>query len=145
MTIFTKRLEFNSIVVTVNMTMTPRLLVICITFCAFASVVAFDLRWPGCRRRCLTKAVLYAGKGFGAKPTVAKHVLSRPSMEELQEPCACGSTRSYEECCGVLHYDQQALFDPNLQPDQIVRARYTAYSKGLADFLIATSHSTEEV
>ncbi len=51
------------------------------------------------------------------------------------EACACGSGRSYRQCCGILHgggvaADAQAL----------MRSRYCAYVLRLWDYLLATWH-----
>lgn len=43
------------------------------------------------------------------------------------EPCPCGSGLGYMKCCGKLHTDSTAF--ANATPEQIVRARYSAYAK----------------
>jgi hypothetical protein len=43
------------------------------------------------------------------------------------EPCPCGSGLVYMKCCGKLHNDSAAF--AKATPEQIVRARYSAYAK----------------
>jgi SEC-C motif domain protein len=50
-------------------------------------------------------------------------------------PCPCGSTRSYEDCCGRLHAGAVAG-----TAEQLMRARYSAYVLGVHDYLLATWH-----
>lgn len=47
--------------------------------------------------------------------------------------CPCGSTRPYESCCGLLHRGQAAA-----TPEALMRSRYSAYARGLTDYLRAT-------
>jgi len=55
-----------------------------------------------------------------------------------KEPCACGSGLAYDKCCGLLHRNPQAYAAASA--DQVVRARYTAYSKRVVDFIIQSTH-----
>jgi SEC-C motif-containing protein len=55
-----------------------------------------------------------------------------------KEVCACGSAISYDMCCGMLHRDANVFAAAT--PDQVVRARYTAYSKRVVDFILASTH-----
>lgn len=43
------------------------------------------------------------------------------------EPCPCGSEESYSVCCGKIHRDIKAF--QSATAEQVVRARYSAYSK----------------
>lgn len=43
------------------------------------------------------------------------------------EPCPCGSGLGYMKCCGKLHTDSAEF--AKATPEQIVRARYSAYAK----------------
>lgn len=54
------------------------------------------------------------------------------------ELCPCGSSESYNRCCGKVHKDVSAY--KSATAEQIVRARYSAYAKKQADFLMATTH-----
>jgi SEC-C motif-containing protein len=54
------------------------------------------------------------------------------------EPCACGSGLGYKKCCGELHQDADAYAAATAS--QVVRARYTGYSKRVIDFIIASTH-----
>jgi uncharacterized protein YchJ len=54
------------------------------------------------------------------------------------EPCPCGSSNSYSQCCGKLHKDVNAY--KSASASQVVRARYSAYAKKQAEFLMATTH-----
>jgi SEC-C motif domain protein len=54
------------------------------------------------------------------------------------EPCPCGSGESYRTCCGKIHTSLQEFL--RCTPEQLVRARYTAYSKRNIDFIIQSTH-----
>jgi SEC-C motif-containing protein len=54
------------------------------------------------------------------------------------EPCACGSGLGYKKCCGMLHEDAKVYAAATAS--QVVRARYTGYSKRVIDFIIASTH-----
>lgn len=49
--------------------------------------------------------------------------------------CPCESNRVYEDCCGRLHGG--AVADT---AEALMRARYSAYVRGLHDYLLATWH-----
>jgi len=52
--------------------------------------------------------------------------------------CDCGSARPYADCCGRYHSGLLHLQAPNAEA--LMRSRYSAYTRGLADYLIATWH-----
>lgn len=54
------------------------------------------------------------------------------------EPCPCGSSESYSRCCGRIHKDVNAY--KSATASEVVRARYSAYAKKQADFLMASTH-----
>lgn len=53
-------------------------------------------------------------------------------------PCPCGSGLGYMKCCGVIHKDPKAF--SMATPEQVVRARYSAYAKREIDFIIGSTH-----
>jgi SEC-C motif-containing protein len=53
----------------------------------------------------------------------------------MNEPCPCGSGQPYEACCGRWHAGA-----PAPTAEALMRARYSADVRGLADFLLATWH-----
>jgi SEC-C motif-containing protein len=53
------------------------------------------------------------------------------------EACPCGRARSYADCCGRLHAG-----DPSGDAESLMRSRYSAYAKGLEEYLLATWHAT---
>jgi len=57
------------------------------------------------------------------------------------EPCPCGSDLGYMKCCGKLHKEPDAF--ANATPEQVVRARYSAYAKREVSciFLLLTTMS----
>lgn len=55
------------------------------------------------------------------------------------EPCPCGSTLPYNKCCGRLHKDLLGAY-PKASASEVVRARYTAYSKRVVPFIMASTH-----
>jgi SEC-C motif domain protein len=54
----------------------------------------------------------------------------------LQSLCACGNQAAYQNCCEP--YLSGQAFPPTAEA--LMRSRYTAYSKGNIDYLIATLH-----
>ncbi|KAL3792900.1 hypothetical protein ACHAWO_004229 [Cyclotella atomus] len=70
-----------------------------------------------------TKTQNRSTTGFGAAATV---------------PCPCGSGEGYMKCCGKLHKDPQAFAAAT--PEQVVRARYSAYAKREVDFIVGSTH-----
>jgi SEC-C motif-containing protein len=49
--------------------------------------------------------------------------------------CPCGSGAAYASCCGKYH---EGAFPENALA--LMRSRYSAYAKGLADYIITTTH-----
>lgn len=54
------------------------------------------------------------------------------------EPCPCGQPACYADCCGRWHDGPQRLQAPDAET--LMRSRYCAYVKGLADYLLQTWH-----
>lgn len=50
--------------------------------------------------------------------------------------CPCGSNRSYESCCARVHIDHAVA----KQPETLMRARFTAFFLGNAQFLVDTHY-----
>ena len=50
--------------------------------------------------------------------------------------CPCGRPASYEECCGPIVAGEVAAPDA----ERLMRSRYTAYTLGLAPYLLSTWH-----
>jgi SEC-C motif-containing protein len=78
--------------------------------------------------RQLHRVVYCQSKGFGAS-TGAK-TLSK------QAACPCGSGEKYSSCCQKYHKGE---LPPT--PEALMRSRYSAYSKGLVDYVCDTTHS----
>ena len=53
-------------------------------------------------------------------------------------PCPCGTGDPYADCCGRWHAGFRHLAAPT--PEALMRSRYTAYTLGLTDYLLATWH-----
>lgn len=56
----------------------------------------------------------------------------------MHAPCPCGSGKPYEACCGRWHAGA-----PAPTAEALMRARYSAYVRGLADYLLATWHPSQ--
>ncbi|HMU99911.1 MAG TPA: YchJ family metal-binding protein [Rhodocyclaceae bacterium] len=56
-------------------------------------------------------------------------------MKPPGDPCPCGSSRPYAACCGLCHAGA-----PAATAEALMRSRYSAYVKGLTDYLLATWH-----
>jgi len=65
--------------------------------------------------------------------------LSPPPIVPAQL-CSCKSGLSYENCCLPVH---DFKLNPK-EPEKVLRARYTAYKHGIADYIIATSSEKNE-
>src|SRR5512135_3050016 len=59
---------------------------------------------------------------------------------DARVPCPCGTGLSYAACCGRWHSGEQHLAAPS--PEALMRSRYTAYTLGLTEYLLATWHAS---
>ena len=50
--------------------------------------------------------------------------------------CPCGSKQTYSSCCDLYHSKQQVA--PTAE--KLMRSRYTAFAKGLTQYLLETRH-----
>jgi SEC-C motif-containing protein len=50
-------------------------------------------------------------------------------------PCPCHSGKKYKQCCQPYH---KGILPSNAQ--KLMRSRYSAFSLGLADYIMATTH-----
>ena len=62
------------------------------------------------------------------------------AMIDASTPCPCGTGDSYEACCARWYSGDQHLAAPT--PEALMRSRYTAYTLGLVDYLLATWHAS---
>ena len=105
--------------------------------CAFTSSVPVSASSPG---GALT--TLSAKKGASKKKKV-RGVGNRQRSTSgfggaAVEDCPCGSGLEYMKCCGIIHKNADAF--ANATPEQIVRARYSAYAKREIDFIVGSVH-----
>jgi SEC-C motif-containing protein len=56
-------------------------------------------------------------------------------MSAAKDPCPCGSTRSYRECCGIWHAGT-----PAPDAESLMRSRYSAFVLCNEQYLLATWH-----
>ncbi|HKB60331.1 MAG TPA: YchJ family metal-binding protein [Gallionellaceae bacterium] len=59
-------------------------------------------------------------------------------MARLSNACACGSGKAYTGCCG--RYLDSGEHAPTAEA--LMRSRYTAYTLGREDYLLATWHAS---
>lgn len=59
------------------------------------------------------------------------------STARVASGCDCGSTRTYAQCCGLLHAGAAAA-----TAEALMRSRYSAYVRGLVDYLQASWHAS---
>lgn len=52
------------------------------------------------------------------------------------ELCPCGSSRTYADCCSPVIRGER----PAITPEELMRARYSAYVKQECDFLFQSTH-----
>ena len=57
----------------------------------------------------------------------------------MDELCPCGKILKYELCCQVIHND----ISKALTSEQLMRSRYTAFTKGMGLFIIKSSFIDE--
>ena len=57
-------------------------------------------------------------------------------MAKLSAPCPCGSNKEFADCCARYLNDG----DGAASADVLMRSRYTAYTLGREDYLLATWH-----
>ena len=73
-------------------------------------------------------------KGFGTGPLNDK---KPQTLDELGSPaCKCESGKAYKKCCGPIHEDKVLA----ATAEQQLRARFSAFREGKADFIISTTH-----
>lgn len=59
-------------------------------------------------------------------------------MKVMNDFCPCGKLIVYESCCEIIHFDiSQAL-----TAEELMRSRYTAFTKGMGDYLLLSHHSS---
>lgn len=59
-------------------------------------------------------------------------------MQPETKPCPCGSQKTYENCCAIIHADiAQAK-----TAEQLMRSRYTAFTMALGEYLVQSHHPT---
>lgn len=83
-----------------------------------------------------------SGKGFGSQSPstkLKKKNNSSSSRISEEEVCPCGggdSKLAYTQCCQPFHHGAAAV------PDglSLLKARYSAYARGLADYVVKTTH-----
>ena len=54
----------------------------------------------------------------------------------MNKNCFCGSTLSYTDCCKIIHQDPKSANSA----EQLMRARYSAFTLNLVNFLFDTFH-----
>jgi SEC-C motif-containing protein len=59
---------------------------------------------------------------------------------DARTPCPCGTGQSYGACCARWHAGEHPLAAP--APEALMRSRYTAYTLGVTDYLLATWHAS---
>ncbi len=62
--------------------------------------------------------------------------MARKNKPEQDSLCPCGSGNGYVDCCGVF----VSGAEPAPTAEALMRSRYSAYSKGESDYLLATWH-----
>lgn len=62
--------------------------------------------------------------------------MTQTEKTNLSAYCPCGSQQAYSTCCEPIHQQPTQVH----QPEQLMRARYSAHVLGLVDFVINTYH-----
>lgn len=87
------------------------------------------------------KQVASSSKGFGVAPPTLEEVISgfRTRLPESNDvDCPCGSSKSYKECCEIIHKGSRKCE----RPLDVLRSRYTAFSYRLVKHIMDTTHPT---
>ena len=63
--------------------------------------------------------------------------MGRSAPSKIDDACPCGRPLPYAACCGRYH----AGF-PAPDAESLMRSRYSAYVRGLEDYLLATWHAS---
>lgn len=74
----------------------------------------------------------------GPGPAPAAGCGKMAAMSESSAPCPCGRPARYHACCGRYHDGPLHLQAPDAE--SLMRSRYSAFVRGLADYLLATWH-----
>jgi SEC-C motif-containing protein len=93
--------------------------------------------------------------GISSSRQLTQHFAKKPSRKSAGrtapttgfggaslESCPCGSSIPYSKCCGTIHRDP-AIY-ATATAEQVVRARYSAFSKRVIDFIISSTHPGHE-
>ena len=64
--------------------------------------------------------------------------MSGTPAQRAAAACPCGSTRTYATCCDRYHAGPLRLQAPDAEA--LMRSRYSAFVRGLHDYLLATWH-----
>ena len=75
-----------------------------------------------------------SGSGSGSGTTSTVSSFGGAAMEL----CPCGVGETYSSCCGKVHKDISTF--KSAAAEQVVRARYSAYAKKNAEFLIKSTN-----
>ena len=67
-----------------------------------------------------------------------KEIVAR-SKVQLQN-CPCGSGKLYQDCCAIAHQNSTDV----KTAEQLMRARYTAFTMGNIEYLMESHHSTTQ-
>ena len=59
-------------------------------------------------------------------------------LSKISSNCPCGLSRSYENCCHKSHLS----LNNALSAEQLMRSRYTAFTKANGDYLMKSHHSS---
>ena len=94
------------------------------------------MRWRKAARVGCTRTLTADRAGFGAKKPDAP-----VAAPEADQRCPCGGAAPYARCCKPFHAG--AALPPT--PAALLRSRFTAYAKGLGDYVVATTHPDNEV
>jgi len=90
-----------------------------------------------CLDRLICAACVQAIVRTGSqRPVTAGETLSGKSMNESTGNCPCGSGQAFENCCGPLLAGQRQAETA----EQLMRSRYTAYTRADRDYLQRTWH-----
>lgn len=109
-----------------------------VSICVLILLIS-DVSSLAAKKRGSRKAVASSQRGFGVSPAKAFDdfcaSLTTRIPHDLSTPCACGSEKSYADCCRPFHLSEKY---PET-PQEILQTRYSAFCYRIVPYVIETT------
>lgn len=104
----------------------PTLIFLSVVVCT----ISFQMRIPLAIRDHKSELKM---AGFGKAASQPQTIIREPLETD---PCACGSSKPYSNCCKKYHSDTSIP----MEPEDLVRARFSAFIYSKISFLLESTH-----